>query len=52
MLAYENGQAVTYTYAGLNGATTPLIQTISQNGVTLTYSYGDNGNINQGESEA
>ena len=36
----------TYTYVpGLNGATTPLIQTISQNGVTLTYAYDDNGNI-------
>ncbi len=36
----------TYTYVpGLNGATTPLIQTISQNGVTLTYAYDANGNI-------
>ena len=36
----------TYTYVpGLNGATTPLIQTISQNGVTLTYAYDNNGNI-------
>ena len=36
----------TYTYVpGANGATTPLIQTISQNGVTLTYVYDDNGNI-------
>ena len=36
----------TYTYVpGANGATTPLIQTISQNGVTLTYAYDANGNI-------
>lgn len=35
----------TYTYVpGANGATTPLIQTISQNGVTLTYTYDSNGN--------
>ena len=38
----------TYTYvAGGHGAnsTTGLIQTITQNGVTLTYAYDDNGNI-------
>lgn len=36
----------TYTYVpGLNGATTQLIQTISQSGVTLTYTYDGNGNI-------
>ncbi len=34
----------TYTYVpNFNDATTPLIQTISQNGMTLTYAYDDNG---------
>ncbi len=44
--AEESEVETTYTYVpGLNGATTPLIQTISQNGVTLTYAYDNNGNI-------
>ena len=36
-----------YTYAAGAGtnATTSLIHTITQNGVTLTYAYDDNGNI-------
>ncbi len=38
----------TYTYiAGGHGtnSTTPLVQTLVQGGVTLTYAYDDNGNI-------
>ncbi len=36
----------TYTYEnGVGSSTTPLIHTISQNGVTLTYTYDYNGNI-------
>ena len=44
-----NGQAHTTAYTYVPGsevnATTGLIQTITQNGVTLTYAYDDNGNI-------
>ena len=40
-------QITSYTYAAGSGAnaTTSLIHTITQNGVTLTYTYDDNGNI-------
>ena len=45
-----NGHANTTTYTYYSGAygsysTTNLIQTITQNGVTLTYTYDNNGNI-------
>ena len=46
--AGSTGVATTYGYlAGGHGtgSTTPLVQTISQNGMTLTYAYDDAGNI-------
>ena len=54
-----NGQPITTTYTYVPGgygqnSTTGLIQTITQNGVTLTYEYDENGNIEyvkQGNNE-